>query len=124
METKKIDTKKLYYASNKLSTVESRIYAEVETAHKFMCEGFITETEFAAIRADREKKMAPYKDGADLLTRFANAVNAQVYMAETGDGDIMAEMMVANSEPVESFDLAAVKAALRRAADLDDPMPC
>lgn len=122
MEIKSINTKKLYYASNKLSTIESRIYAEVETAHKFMCEGLITETEFAAIRADREKKMAPYKDGADLLTRFANAVNAQVYMAETGN--IMAEMMVANSEPVESFDLEAVKAALRRAADLDDPMPC
>ena len=100
METKKINTKKLYYASNKLSTFEGRIYAEVETAHKFMCEGFISETEFAAIRADREKKMAPYQDGADLLTRFANAVNARVYMDETGD--IMA----------------------RRAADLDDPMPC
>lgn len=28
------------------------------------------------------------------------------------------------AEPVESFDLEAVKAALRRAADLDDPMPC
>ena len=64
MEIKSINTKKLYCASNKLSSIESRIYAEVETAHKFMCEGFITETEFAAIRADREKKMAPYKDGA------------------------------------------------------------
>ena len=51
MEIKSINTKKLYYASNKLSTIESRIYAEVETAHKFMCEGFITETVFAAIRA-------------------------------------------------------------------------
>ena len=28
MEIKNINTKKLYYASNKLSTVESRIYAE------------------------------------------------------------------------------------------------
>lgn len=122
MEIKSINTKKLYYASNKLSTIESRIYAEVETAHKFMCEGFITETEFAAIRADREKKMEPYEGGADLLRDFANAVDAQDAMEATGD--ILAEMMVANSKPVESFDLEAVKAALRRAADLDDPMPC
>lgn len=122
METKKIDTKKLYGASNKLRAVAKEIYAEVETAHKLMCEGFIEEAEFAAIRADREKKMEPYEGGANLLRDFANAVDAQDAMEATGD--ILAEMMVANSEPVESFDLEAVKAALRRAEDLDDPMPC
>lgn len=122
METKNIDTKKLYGASNKLRAVAKEIYSEVETAHKLMCEGFIEEAEFAAIRADREKKMAPYNGGADLLRDFANAVDAQDAMDATGD--IMAEMMAANAKPVESFDIEAVKAALRRAADLDDPMPC
>lgn len=122
MEIKKINTKELYCASNKLSEVGRRIYSELETAHKFMCEGFITELEFAAIRANCEKRMAPYKDGADLLTRFANAVEARVYMDETGD--VLAELMVSNSDPVESFDVETVKAALLLAADLDDPMPC
>lgn len=122
MELKNINTKNLYYASNKLSTYANEIYVEMKTAHKLMCEGFITEAQYAAIKEDREKKMAPYENGADLLTRFANAVNAQIAMETSGD--IMSEFMAANAEPVDSFDLEAVNAAVSRATGLDDPMPC
>lgn len=122
MELKNINTKNLYYASNKLSTYANEIYAEMKTAHKLMCEGFITEAQYAAIKEDREKKIAPYENGADLLTRFANAVNAQIAMETSGD--IMSEFMAANAEPVDSFDLEDVNVAVSRATGLDDPMPC
>lgn len=58
-----INTKELYRSANKLTAHAREIYADVEKAHEFMCEGFISEQQCAEIEADREKKMAPYEDG-------------------------------------------------------------
>ena len=94
MELKNINTKNLYYASNKLSTYANEIYAEMKTAHKLMCEGFITEAQYAAIKEDHDKKIAPYENGADLLTRLHSrssssppkAAAAKISTSERSDG--------------------------------------
>ena len=117
MDISKIDTKAIYRAANVLSGEARKIYADIEKAREFMHEGFITEEQYAAIDADRSKKLAPYEDGASLLSRFARAVDAQ-----NAPDNCMTAILVANTEPVDSFDIAAVKSASRLAFLSIEPM--
>lgn len=118
-----INTKELYRSANKLTAHAREIYADVEKAHEFMCEGFISEQQCAEIEADREKKMAPYEDGANLLTSFALAADAQWAKEESQDV-AWVYGLGGKDLPIGEFDMDAVNAALRRAAMLGEPTPC
>ena len=123
MSINNIDTKELYRSANKLTARAREIYADGEKAHEFMCEGFISEQQCAEIEADREKKMAPYEDGAKLLTSFALAADAQWAKAESQDV-AWVYGLGGKDLPIGEFDMDAVNAALRLAAMLGEPTPC
>ncbi len=122
MDIKDIDTKKIYAYASRLEDEKKRFDADVEKAWTFHAEGYMSDEQYAALCADREAKAEPWKKRADLLRQFARAADAQ-NAAEASCG-IIADFMIANAKPVESFDMDAIKAVIDCAATLDDPFPC
>lgn len=122
MELKNIDTKQIYAYANHLADEAKTYTDEIEKAHQFRNEGFMPDVQYDALRADRERKSAPYAEKADLLRRFARAVDARIAMETSGD--VFAEFMVANADDVDSFDLKAVENAIACAKFLSDITPC
>lgn len=122
MEIKNIKTVRIYAYATRLSFEAKDFEAEVAKAKVFRNEGFMSDEQYRALCVDREKKAAPFREQGKLLADFARAVDARNAMETSGN--IMAQFMVANAKPVESFDLDAIKAAIDCAIALEDPMPC
>ena len=122
MDTKNINTKTLYAHADLLNAEAKKYYDDIENAWFFRNDGFMSDEQYAALCADREKKAAPLERDAKLLHDFAFAVDAQLAAADGGDA--MSDFMLANAKPLDSFDLEAVKAAANLAAGLADPAPC
>lgn len=123
MDIKTINTKTLYAHADRLNAEAKKYYDDTEKAWFFRNDGFMSDDQYKALCADREKKAAVYVRGAGLLAEFALAVDAQDAIGAIGEA--MAKALYGtNAKPLDSFDLEAVKAAANLAAGLADPAPC